>query len=207
MNNSPWRSGRTVATNNININSGLRFLKLFLVASNLVLLAGDVTTNPGPGNSPLDRDYGTGRCFSHIPVRISNRSRYLKTFERPVTRNVVAIPLTNTVSSQNANRHLRLCSLNAGNLKSKSADFVCYVPTTGADIVAVTGLGSLSGMTRTERKSYCRGLKSLIIHDWDGQAGEQLFYSMRTSKFRKVTEENAGRLNTPSGSYNLAPTS
>ena len=35
-------------------------------------------------------------------------------------------------------RHLRLCCLNARPIKNKSADFVCYASSTGADIFAIT---------------------------------------------------------------------
>ena len=38
----------------------------------------------------------------------------------------------------NTGKHLRLCYLNARSLKNKSADFVCYALSTGADIFAIT---------------------------------------------------------------------
>lgn len=37
-----------------------------------------------------------------------------------------------------AKRNLRLCSFNARSIKNKSADFVCYALSTGADIFAIT---------------------------------------------------------------------
>lgn len=54
----------------------------------------------------------------------------------PRTNNI-NIPCNNNVQ-QNPKRHLRLCSFNARSIKNKSTDFACYIPSTGADLIAIT---------------------------------------------------------------------
>ena len=75
---------------------------------------------------------------SKIPVLISNRfSSSNPRRKRAVASNLVKIPLTHQ-SFHNTGKQLRLCYLNARSLKNKSADFVCYAPSTGADIFSIT---------------------------------------------------------------------
>ena len=97
------------------------------------MLSGDVHPLPGPENR------------KSISVRISQRTRRrhgnLHTekvnHKRSEVRTIINIP---TISEQSPNikTHLRLCCLNPGSIKSKSADFVCYAASTGANIYTST---------------------------------------------------------------------
>lgn len=98
-----------------------------------VLLSGDVHPLPGPENR------------KSISVRISQRTRrrhgnhhtVKNNHKRPEVRTIINIP-TISEQSPNVKNHLRLCCLNARSIKNKSADFVCYAASTGADIYIFT---------------------------------------------------------------------
>ena len=134
------RSRGTGVTSVFKVKMGLHVLKATLVAVYLILLAGDVSMNPGP--SPVGFPGGSGKNgsqeFKNIPVLISNRTyNYSRSFKRPTMRNIIEVPIVRD-ERPSAKRHLRLCSLNARSLKNKSADFVCYALSTGADVFAIT---------------------------------------------------------------------
>lgn len=97
------------------------------------MLSGDVHPLPGPENR------------KSISVRISQRTRrrhgnhhtVKNNHKRPEVRTIINIP-TISEQSPNVKNHLRLCCLNARSIKNKSADFVCYAASTGADIYIFT---------------------------------------------------------------------
>lgn len=106
----------------LKVESGLCLLDVVLVASYLLLLAGDICENPGPETRFVNGEAGN---LLNIPVVTSNRLNYLRPFNRPPARSLVSIPIVNE-QYRCARRHLRLCCLNARSIKNKSADFVCY---------------------------------------------------------------------------------
>ena len=57
--------------------------------------------------------------------------------KRSEVRTIINLP-TISEQSPNVKTHLRLCCLNARSIKSKSADFVCYAASTGANIYTST---------------------------------------------------------------------
>ena len=63
----------------------------------------------------------------------SNYSNYSRVHKRLKTRTLVDVPIVNDNCS-GVRRHLRLCCLNARSIKNKSADFVCYALSIGADV-------------------------------------------------------------------------
>ena len=104
-------------------------------------MAGDVSRNPGPMNIST----GERSCFAeiekylNIPVIISNRPNYSRSFAKPKTRQLFEVPIVNEQCQiQSASRNLRLCCLNAPSIRNKSADFVCYASSSGADVFAIT---------------------------------------------------------------------
>ena len=118
----------------LKVESGPCLFDTTLVALYLLLLAGDICENPGPETRYFG---GETSNLLNIPVVISNRSNYSRPFNRPLTRNLVSIPIVNE-QYRCARRHLRICCLNARSIKNKSADFACYANSTGADIFAIT---------------------------------------------------------------------
>ena len=115
-------------------NFTLYLLNATLVASYLLLLAGDICENPGPETRSVNAEAGN---LLNIPVVTSNRLNYSRPFNRPTARSLVSISIVKE-QYRCAMRHLRLCCLNARPIKNKSADFVCYASSTGADIFAIT---------------------------------------------------------------------
>ena len=118
----------------LKVESGPCLFDTTLVVLYLLLLAGDICENPGPETRSFG---GETSNLLNIPVVISNRSNYSRPFNRPLTRNLVSIPIVNE-QYRCARRHLRICCLNARSIKNKSADFACYANSTGADIFAIT---------------------------------------------------------------------
>ena len=118
----------------LKVESGPCLFDTTLVALYLLLLAGDICENPGPQTRSFG---GETSNLLNIPVVISNRSNYSRPFNRPVTRNLISIPIVNE-QYRCARRYLRSCRLNARSIKNKSADFACYANSTGADIFAIT---------------------------------------------------------------------
>lgn len=113
----------------LKVESGLCLLDATLVASYL-----HICENPGPETRFVNGEAGN---LSNIPVVTSDRLNYLRPFNRLTARSLVSIPIVNE-QYRCARRHLRLCCLNARSIKNKSADFVCYASSTGADIFAIT---------------------------------------------------------------------
>ena len=118
----------------LKVESGLRLFDATLVASYLLLLAGDICENPGPDIRSVNGETGN---FLNIPVVTSNRLNYSRSFNRPTARSLVSIPIINE-QCRCVRRHLRLCCLNARFIKNKSADFACYASSTGTNIFAIT---------------------------------------------------------------------
>ena len=77
------------------------------------------------------------QCKIPVTVLISNRMNSPRPYTKPAPTNLIRIPLIDE-SFHNSRKHVRLCCLNARSIKNKSADFVCYGPSTGADIFAIT---------------------------------------------------------------------
>ena len=75
-----------------------------------------------------------------IPVRISDRPDKAYSNKNSIFRSLVDIPIVSAVSGQqrHAGHQLKFCCLNARSLRNKSADFVCYVGSSRADIVTIT---------------------------------------------------------------------
>ena len=105
----------------LKVESGLCLLNATLVASYLLLLAGDICENPRPETRSVNGEAGNFLNLLNIPVITSNRFNYSRPFKRPTARSLVSI---STVKEQYrcARRHLRLCCLNARSIKNKSAD-------------------------------------------------------------------------------------
>ena len=72
-----------------------------------------------------------------IPVRISYRPDKAHSDKKLVSRSLVDIPIV-SVRQHHTVHNLKFCCLNARSLRNKSAEFVCYVGPSSADIVAIT---------------------------------------------------------------------
>ena len=72
-----------------------------------------------------------------ISVRISDRIRHTTRRDRTTSRTSVLVPIVNKQRLR-VGSFLKFCSLNARSVRNKSADFVSYVQSSGADIFAVT---------------------------------------------------------------------
>ena len=93
----------------LKVESGLCLFDATLVASYLLLLAGDICENPGPEARSVNGETGN---LLNIPVVASNRLNYSRPFNRPIARSLVSIPIVNE-QCRCDRRHLRLCCLNA----------------------------------------------------------------------------------------------
>ena len=118
----------------LKVEAGLCLLNATLVASYLLLPAGDICENPGPETRSVNAEAGN---LLNIPVVTSNRLNYSRPFNRPTARSLVSISIVKE-QYRCARRHLRLCCLNARSINNKSADFVCYASSTSADNFAIT---------------------------------------------------------------------
>lgn len=72
-----------------------------------------------------------------ISVVASRRPNHIARLNRSITRTLVNISIV-PAQCNRVQGHLKLCSINARSVKNKSADFVCYVRSSGADIFAIT---------------------------------------------------------------------
>ena len=59
-------------------------------------------------------------------------------YNRPVFRTLTDVPIDRSQCSSLRTNLMKLCNLNARSIKSKSADFLCYVKSCAADIFAIT---------------------------------------------------------------------
>ena len=59
-------------------------------------------------------------------------------YYRPVFRTLTNVPIDISQCSSLRTNLMKLCNLNARSIKSKSADFLCYVKSCAADIFAIT---------------------------------------------------------------------
>ena len=72
-----------------------------------------------------------------ISVRISDRLTHATRHDRTTPRSSVLVPIV-PEQRLRVGSYLKFCSLNARSVRNKSADFVSYVESSGADILAVT---------------------------------------------------------------------
>jgi len=98
----------------------------------LLLMGGDIAVNPGPVTSTSNS--------RNIPVVITSRPDKHQHSTRAVSLNSRSIINIPTIKEQCpiVKKHLRICCLNARSIKNKTADFVCYAASTGADIFTCT---------------------------------------------------------------------
>ena len=70
----------------LKVKSGLCLLNATLVASYLLLLAGDICENPGPETRSVNGEVGNLLNLLHIPVITSNCLNYSRPFNRPTSQ-------------------------------------------------------------------------------------------------------------------------
>ena len=87
-------------------------------------MAGDVSCNPGPMDisikdiSTAERSYSAEiEKYLNIPVVISNRPNYSRSFVKPRTRHLVEVPIVNK-QCHNASRNPRLFCLNDQSIRN-----------------------------------------------------------------------------------------
>ena len=80
---------------------------------------------------------GPGVRFG-IPSLITMRPTITFGYNRPVFRTLTGVPIDISQCSSLRTNLVKLCNLNARSIKSKSADFLCYVKSCAADIFAIT---------------------------------------------------------------------
>ena len=80
---------------------------------------------------------GPGARFG-IPSLITMRPTVTSGYNRPVFRTLTDVPIDISQCSSLRTNLMKLCNLNARSIKSKSADFLCYVKSCAADIFAIT---------------------------------------------------------------------
>ena len=122
----------------------------------------DISRNPGPTNDLFDicsggqnlvhggnlhissstrtistSNNGPGARFG-IPSLITMRPTVTSGYYRPVFRTLTDVPIDISQCSSLRTNLMKLCNLNARSIKSKSADFLCYVKSCAADIFAIT---------------------------------------------------------------------
>ena len=122
----------------------------------------DISRNPGPTNDLFDicsggqnlvhggnlhissstrtistSNNGPGARFG-IPSLITMRPTVTTGYNRPVFRTLTDVPIDIAQCSSLRTNLMKLCNLNARSIKSKSADFLCYVKSCAADIFAIT---------------------------------------------------------------------
>ena len=122
----------------------------------------DISRNPGPTNDLFDicsggqnlvhgrnlhissltqtispSNNGLGARFG-IPSLITMQPTVTSGYNRPVFHTLTDIPIDISQCSSLRPNLMKLCNLNARSIKSKSADFLCYVKSCAADIFAST---------------------------------------------------------------------
>ena len=84
-NSTQWYCCAEVVSPVLKVESGLRLFDAMLVASYLLLLAGDISENPGPETRSVNGETGN---LLNIPVVTSNRLNYSRPFNRPTARSL-----------------------------------------------------------------------------------------------------------------------
>ena len=161
----------------------------------------EISLNPGPN---IDQN-NESMNQSKIPVLISSRFSYSNSRRTSiaVASNLVQIPLTEQ-SSYNTGKHLRLCYLNARSLKNKSAHFVCYASSTGADIFAITETWFTEDDMTHRAEITLPGYK-LLDHPRVGRTGGGIALLFREkSKQKESIAVNVNRLSFLNGYYSTA---
>ena len=124
----------------------------------------DISRNPGPTNDLIDICSG-GHNLVHagnlhtsssssirttstsnngpearfgIPSLITMRPTVTSGYNRPVFCTLTGVPIDRSQCSLFGTNSMKLCNLNTRSIKSKSADFLCYVKSCAADIFAIT---------------------------------------------------------------------
>ena len=80
---------------------------------------------------------GPGTRFG-IPSLITMRPTVISDYNRPEFRTLTEVPIDRSQRSSLGNNSMKFCNLNARSIKSKSADFLCYVKSCAVDIFAIT---------------------------------------------------------------------
>lgn len=76
------------------VKSGLRLVQGTLLTTILILMAGDVSRNPGPMDISTMLNYAAEiENYLNIPVVISNGLNYSRSFAKPETRHLLKFPL------------------------------------------------------------------------------------------------------------------
>ena len=73
-----------------------------------------------------------------IPSLITIRPTVTSGYNRPVFRTLTDVPIDRSQCSSLGTNSMKFCNLNARSIKSKSADFLCYVKSCAPDIFAIT---------------------------------------------------------------------
>ena len=86
----------------------------------------------------MNRLKGYHQDLELIPSLITMRQTVTSGYNRPVFRTLTDVPIDRSQRSSLGTNSMKFCNLNARFIKSKSADFLCYVKSCAADIFAVT---------------------------------------------------------------------
>ena len=166
-----WGSSCSASLGLLRVKPGLRLVQGTLLTIILILMAGDVSCNPGPVNiSTAGRNFSAGtENYLNIPTVISNRPNYSRSFAKPTTRHLIEVPIVNE-QKQSARKNLRLCCLNAQSIRNKSADFVCYASSSSADVFAITETW-LTERDQTQRAEITLPGYKLLDHSRKGRTG------------------------------------
>ena len=73
-----------------------------------------------------------------IPSLVSMGPHVTSGYNKPAYRTLINVSIDRSQCSLSGTNSLKLCNLNTRSVKSKSADFLCYVQSCAADIFAIT---------------------------------------------------------------------
>ena len=86
-----WGSRASASLRLFRVKAGLRLVQGTMLTIILILMAGDVSCNPGPVDiSIAERNFSAGsENYLNIPVVISNHPNYSRSFAKPTTRHLI----------------------------------------------------------------------------------------------------------------------
>ena len=94
--------------------------------------------SPKPAKTTVSfiRDSPSHPITSLVSLRAHNN--FGRRFTAVESRTLIDVPIVNSQYSAACSNSIKFCNLNTRSIKSKSADFVCYVKSCAADIFAIT---------------------------------------------------------------------
>ena len=94
--------------------------------------------SPKPAKTTVSfiRDSPSHPITSLVSLRAHNN--FGRRFTAVESRTLIDVPILNSQYSAACSNSIKFCNLNTRSIKSKSADFVCYVKSCAADIFAIT---------------------------------------------------------------------